>query len=441
MPLLTNLSSKIQVLVAEEGQESENSKVVLASESIFYGTLVHSMASLSFCKVFDVKSDAESGHPVSCYVFLERQASSPQNSKNSGSFCKNCVGESHLMTIFDEVRRSSSVIDLVSCSQLKATGPMEIDSLEPQKLNAQDDDDDECMDLRIKKVPSTTTTATTTETVPETPLEKNPPSTLKQETSNSKVLLTQSSKGIGVQGCENHAKETETASKAKQQLRKLKAKPIQRKHKGLSRQAYLRNKVQQMQQRLLELEKQRQMEPFAVPVLMNNSTSQSEAQFNSGSVTTQQSPLSSPTTTFILVQNPDGSNTMVPESLLNQISNQNSSIPLTPVATNNNKGGNSSEEKSYKCPEQGCSKFYSVNILCPKDPLILSLNYDLFLQLKALITSHPCRDTERRFIFQIDYTNVTTVVMPFPDLTCFIGIWNTGSTYPRSGQDRKHRYF
>ena len=128
------------VLMAEEQQEPKNFNMVLNSEPIFYGTLVHSMASISLCKMSEVEGEPESGHHVNCYVFLDRKPLSPPNSKTSGSFSKTCIQSSHLIIVFNEVRNLSSVIDLISYPQLTA-GPMETESLDPQNPNAHDHDE------------------------------------------------------------------------------------------------------------------------------------------------------------------------------------------------------------------------------------------------------------------------------------------------------------
>ena len=151
---LSNLSSEIQVLVAEEAQ---NSKLVLESEEMFYVSLQHTMATLSICKVTDVSKDPKCVHHVNCLVLLDRSPCK-SGSKHTADLCPECTKGSYLMTVFHEVKHSSGTIDLCD-PQVKVT-TMLTDEPELKSLQGGSDKHVEPTDLSFKSMVASTTEPT-----------------------------------------------------------------------------------------------------------------------------------------------------------------------------------------------------------------------------------------------------------------------------------------
>ena len=326
--VLSNLSSKIQVCVEKE---PDNLKVILESDSIFYGSLVHTMASLSLCKVFDVSKDPQAVHQVNCFVFLDRLPGMLRRSKSSRELCTECSEGSNLMKVFNAVKHSSETIDLTR-PQLPVRR-MEVD---PPDMNSFKADEDQCLeptDLSIKK--PTEVAAGIVETTPTIP-----PSVPKQVTKDIEIVLDKSSNDVGIQASEKSGKYT--TSKGDKVLRKVMTtvKPIRPKHRGFPLEKFLMLKVKRMQQRLLDLQKE-----LAAKEL-NDSNTQSDSLAEAEVPTLQSGPV-----TVVYFGN-DGSTAIVPSMSPNPVEmNLNeTSIALVPPADT------SEAEKPFKCPMAGCSK-------------------------------------------------------------------------------------
>ena len=331
---LNKLSSKIQALIEDEA--TENSEAVLESEEIFFGSLNHTIASLSTCKVTDVSKDPPSVLHVNCHVFLDRAPSwlcssriFPESGKNSGELCSECAGDSYLMRVFNEVKHSSGTIDLGRPAMTARSGVSSLVDMDDLT------DNDECLeptDLSVRKV---TMIAVAMETI------EDPQSIVDLKSRASEIKMAKSSKDVGIQACVKPVKKKYL--KGNQILgKRITAKPIRRKHRGYPLEKFLLKKVERMRQRLLELntelaEKEQSpstSEPELLPEALVPSSSN------------DQQPPAVTVASFKI----DGTTAIVPSMESNPVENEN----WVALASSSDAGKNGTG-KPFECPMEGCS--------------------------------------------------------------------------------------
>ena len=332
---LNKLSSKIQVSVEDDG--TENSQVVLESEDIFFGSLNHTIASLSICKVTDVSKAQRSVHNVNCHVFLDQAPSSLCSSgsgKKSDELCSECAGGSYLMRVFNEVKHSSGTIDLARHAM---TASSEVsDSVYTDDLK----DDNESMqptDLSVKMVKivqvATGTMMEDLQSIPEL------------KSTGSDIKIEKSAKDVGIQSCVKAVKKTNV--KGNQMLRKVMTiKPIRRKHRGYPLEKFLMQKVERMRHRLSELKKE------LAEKEQSTSTSETES-LHEALVPTSCNDFWPPQPITAMLSKNDGSTAIVPSALPNQVENE-TSVALT-SSLSKSKSDKNDAEKPFTCPMEGCS--------------------------------------------------------------------------------------